>query len=195
MTKVKILIEGYAKKLKNGWIASSTTCLVTTENKKIITDPGCNRQKLFEALKSQGLTTDDIDYVFLSHCHPDHILLAGIYEKAKFITFDTNLMYDGDLILEFDKHILGKDIEIMETPGHVLEHLSLLIKTPKGKIAIAGDAIWWIEGEEQVFDINQKDHSQAKGMNMEELIESRKKLVETADYIIPGHGKMFKVEK
>ncbi|MBI2334354.1 MBL fold metallo-hydrolase [Candidatus Daviesbacteria bacterium] len=195
MAKVKILIEGYAKKLKNGWVASSTACLITTENKKIITDPGCNRKKLLEALKKEGLTANDINYVFLSHCHPDHILLVGIFEKAKFITFDTNLMYDGDLILEFDKHILGKDIEIIETPGHVLEHLSLLIKTPKGKIAIAGDAIWWIEGEEQVFDIKQKDHSQAKGMNMDELIESRKKLVETADYIIPGHGKMFKVQK
>ena len=195
MAEVKILIEGYAKKLQNGWVANSTTCLITTKNKKIITDPGGNRKKLFEALKSQGLTTDDINYVFLSHCHPDHILLAGIFEKAKFITFDTNLMYDGDLILEFDKYALGEDIEIMETPGHVLEHLSLLVKTPRGKIAIAGDVIWWIEGEEQVFDINQKDHSEAKGMDMEDLIESRKKLVENADYIIPGHGKMFKVEK
>ena len=195
MAEVKVLIEGYAKKLEGGFIASSTTCLVTTENKKIITDPGCNREKLLEALTNEDLATDDIDYVFLSHCHPDHILLAGIFEKAKFITFDTNLMYDKDLMLEFDKYLLGNDIEIIETPGHVLEHLSLLVNTPKGKIALAGDAIWWIEGEEQIFDINQKDHSQAKGMDAEQLVESRKKLLENADYIIPGHGKMFKVEK
>ncbi len=195
MAEVRVLIEGYAKKLERGFIASSTICLVTTENKKIITDPGCNREKLLEALDKEGLTTDDIDYVFLSHCHPDHILLAGIFEKAKFVTFDTNLMYDKDIMLEFDRHVLGKDVEIIETPGHVLEHLSLLINTLEGKIAIAGDAIWWIEGEEQIFDINQKDHSQAKGMNMEQLIESRKKLLEVADYIIPGHGKMFKVRK
>jgi len=195
MAEIKILIEGYAKKLEKGWVASSTTCLITTENRKIITDPGCNRKKLLEALNKEGLTTDDIDYVFLSHCHPDHILLAGIFEKAKFITFDANLMYDKDLMLEFDRYVLGKDIEIIKTPGHVLEHLSLLINAPEGKVAIAGDVIWWIEGEEQVFDINQKDHTQAKGINMEKLIESRKKLLELADYIIPGHGKMFKVKK
>ena len=194
MAEVKVLIEGYAKKLEKGWIASSTTCLVTSGINKIIADPGCNREKLLEALKIEGLTTDDINYVFLSHCHPDHILLAGIFEKAKFVTFDTNLMYDKDLILEFDKHVLGKDIEIIETPGHVLEHLSLLIDTPKGKVAIAGDVIWWIEEEEQVFDLNQKDHSQAKGMNMEKLVESRKRLIENSDYVIPGHGKMFKTE-
>lgn len=193
MAEVKVLIEGYAKQIEKGWVASSTTCLVTVGNQKIITDPGCNREKLLETLNKEGLTTNDIDFVFLSHCHPDHILLAGIFEKAKFITFDTNLMYNKDLITEFDKHELGKDIEIIETPGHVLEHLSLLVNSPKGKIAIAGDVIWWLDNEEQIFDINQKDHTQAKGMNMEALVESRKKLLEVADYIIPGHGKMFKV--
>jgi glyoxylase-like metal-dependent hydrolase (beta-lactamase superfamily II) len=195
MAEVKVLIEGYAKELKNGWVASSTTCLIETGDKKIITDPGCSRKKLLEALKNENMNTCDIDFVFLSHSHPDHILLAGIFEKAKFITFDSGLMYDKDLLISFDKFVLGRDIEIIETPGHVLEHLSLLVNTPKGKVAIAGDVIWWVEGEKQILDIYQKDHSQAKGMDMEKLIESRKKLLELADYIIPGHGKMFKVEK
>lgn len=195
MTTIKVLIEGYAKELENGWIASSTTCLITTEDKKIITDPGCNRQKLLEALREEGLATDDINYIFLSHCHPDHVLLAGIFEKAKYVTFDSNLIYDKDLLTVFDKNALGKDIEIIETPGHVLEHLSLLIDTSQGKVAIAGDVIWWVDGETQVVDINKEDHSQAKGMNREDLIESRKKLLKIADYIIPGHGKMFKVNK
>ncbi len=195
MAEVKILIEGYAKQLDNGWVASATTCLVTTGKIKIITDPGCNRKNLLEALSKENLATGDIDYVFLSHQHPDHILLAGIFENAKFITFDTNLMYDNDLITEFDKHELGEEIEILETPGHVLEHLSLLVNTDKGKIAIVGDVIWWLDSEEQVFDLHQKDHSQAKGMNMETLVESRKKVMALADYIVPGHGKIFKVEK
>lgn len=195
MAEIKILIEGYAKKLEKGWIASSTTCLITSKDKRIITDPGCNRERLLKALKKEGLTTDDFDFVFLSHCHPDHILLAGIFEKAKFITYDTNLVYNKDLMLKFDKHTLGEDIEIIETPGHVLEHLSLLVNTLKGRVAIAGDVIWWIEGEKQVFDINQKDHSQAKGMNMKELVKSRKKLLDNADYIVPGHGRMFKAMK
>jgi len=195
MANIKILIEGYAKEMDKGWRASATTCLITTEDKKIITDPGCNREKLMEALEKEGLTTDDINYVFLSHCHPDHILLAGIFEKAKFVTFDLNQVYDKDLLLEFDKDILGSDTEIVDTPGHVIEHLSLVVNTDKGKIAIAGDTIWWADGEEQKFDINQRDHAQAKGMDMDKLVASRKKLIDKADYIIPGHGQMFKVEK
>ncbi|MBS3142302.1 MBL fold metallo-hydrolase [Candidatus Woesearchaeota archaeon] len=195
MAEVKVLVEGYAKQLAKGWVASSTACLITTEDKKIITDPGCNRERLLAALNKEGLTTTEINYVFLSHRHPDHVLLAGIFENAKFITFDTNLIYDKDLLLEFDKHALGKDIEIIETPGHVEEHLSLIVNTPKGKIAIAGDVIWWLDGEKQVFNISQKDHSQAKGMDMDKLIESRKRILEMADYVIPGHGKMFKVKR
>jgi len=194
MTEVKILIEGYAKKLKNGWDASSTTCLIKTKNKKIITDPGCNRLRLLSALKKENLKTSDIDYVFLSHCHPDHILLAGIFEKVKFITFDSNLMYDKDHLATFDANVLGDDVKIIQTPGHVLEHLSLLINTKQGKIAIAGDVIWWTDNEKQVFKLDQKDHSKAKGMDMATLIKSRKKLVKLADYIIPGHGKIFKTK-
>ena len=195
MAAIKILLEGYAKMQENGWIANSTCCLITSGNKKIITDPGCNREKLLAALQKENLTTKDIDYVFMSHCHPDHILLSGIFEKAKFITYDGNLQYDGDRLSGFDKRQLGDEIEIMETPGHVLEHLSLIVDTEEGKVAIAGDVIWWLADEPQVFDLHQKDHSQAKGMDMAVLVESRKKLIEAADFIIPGHGKRFKVKK
>lgn len=193
MAQVKILIEGYARKLANGWVANSTCCLITAENKKIITDPGCNREKLLAALAQEGLATKDIDYVFLSHGHPDHILLAGIFRQAKHLTFDGGMMYNQDQMTEFPKDILGPDIIIVNTPGHVPEHLALIVKTPEGKVAIAGDVIWWTDDEEQKFNINQPDHSEAKGMNLKELIKSREKLLTSADYIIPGHGKMFRI--
>lgn len=195
MTKVKVLIEGYAKKLGEGWKASCTTCLITNGNKKIVTDPGCNRVKLLEVLKRESLKTSDIDYVFLSHRHPDHILLAGLFENAKFVTYDANMMYNKDVLSTFDKNCLGNDIEIIETPGHVNEHLSLIVETPEGKVAIAGDVIWWLDDEDQIFNLRQKDHNQAVDMDMKRLVESRKKLLEKADYIIPGHGKKFRVDK
>lgn len=195
MAKIKILIEGYASPLDKGWKASSTTCLVTSGNTRIITDPGCNRKKLFAALAVENLKTADIDYVFLSHSHPDHILLAAVFENAKYVTFDGGLMYDKDIMLAFDKHVLGADIEIVETPGHVPEHLSLLVNTPEGKVAIAGDVFWWLDTEKQIVDVFQIDQSEAVGMNKNDLVTSRKKLLQIADFIIPGHGKQFKVER
>lgn len=195
MPEIKILIEWYARELETWWVASSTVCLVDTWKLKIITDPWCNRGRLLEALDGEGLKTWDIDYVFLSHWHPDHFLLASIFENAKYITFDTNLLYDNDLMLDFENDVLGENIEILETPGHTLEHLSLLVNTPKGKVVIAGDVFWWTDNEEQIVDIYKEDDSHIIWRDMNQLIESRKKILNIADYIIPGHGKIFKVDE
>ena len=121
-------------------------------------------------------------------------MLAGIFENSKFVTFE-ELMYDKDMQLEYDEKVLGADTQVVQTPGHAPEHCSLLVETEKGKVCIAGDVFWWAEGEEQKVDINKPDDAHPKELNMEKLKDSRKKLLEMADYIIPGHGKMFKVEK
>lgn len=194
MAEVKVLIEGYAKELDNGWLACSTVSLIKSNNKLIISDPGCNRKKLLKALDKEGLKPNNIDFVFLTHGHVDHSLLAGIFENAKFVTFES-LMYDKDLQLEFEDNVLGQDIKIIETPGHSIEHISLIVDTDKGKYVIAGDVFWWVDGEEQIIDINKEDDAHPKELNMEELKKSRKLILEKADYIIPGHGKMFKVVK
>ena len=48
MNQVKILIQGYAKEIENGWKASSTVTLIKSGDKNIIVDPGCNRKRLLE---------------------------------------------------------------------------------------------------------------------------------------------------
>ncbi|HUW21053.1 MAG TPA: hypothetical protein VMW41_00110, partial [Candidatus Bathyarchaeia archaeon] len=60
----------------------------------------------------------------------------------------------------------------------------------------AGDVFWWVDDEEQKIDKeNLMIHQDPYMKNKEELRESRKKLLKIADYIIPGHGEMFKIEK
>lgn len=193
MAEVKILVEGYAKELKNRWLASSTSTLIKSDGNLIVFDPGCNREKIIEALNKEKLKTEDINFVVLSHGHIDHSLLAGMFKNAKVISFES-LLYDKDLMTELKENILGKDTEIIKTPGHCAEHISLLVNTNKGKYAITGDVFWWVDGAEQIVDINKQDDSHPVELNMKELIKSRKKLLETADYIIPGHGEMFKVK-
>ena len=194
MNKIKVIIEGYAKEIKGGWLASSTATLIKSSDKLIISDPGCNRERLLRTLDAEKLKPEDIDFVFLTHGHVDHSLLAGIFTNARIVTFES-LMYDKDLQIEFENDILGSGTEIVKTPGHTAEHISLMVNTNKGKYAIAGDVFWWSEGEKEIVDINKEDDSHPKELNMDELKESRRKLLELADYIIPGHGKMFKVSK
>ena len=83
MATVKILIEGYAAQIENGWKASSAVTLIESNGKNIIVDPGCNRSRLIQEIADAGLRLGDIDFVFCTHNHTDHVMLAGIFESAR----------------------------------------------------------------------------------------------------------------
>ena len=83
---------------------------------------------------------------------------------------------------------LAKDVSILFTPGHTEDMISVLVNTLKGKVAITGDAI---DSEK----MSQMDIQPALCWDLEEFNKSRKKILNIADYIVPGHGDIFKVEK
>jgi len=194
MTEVKVLIEGYAKESDEGLLASCSTVLIKDSNKNILVDPGCNPKLLIESLKKQGLELKDIDLIFLTHYHPDHILNIRLFPNVDVL--DGGIIYRNDLEIEFEDKIPETNIKFIDTPGHAHEQASLIVETEQGKIGIASDLFWWTDKDEQKTDydslINLKDPYMK---NEHDLKESRKKLLSMADWIIPGHGKMFKVEK
>ena len=148
-------------------------------------------KKLLEELSNNGLKTSDIDFVLLTHTHTDHAMLTGIFEKAQVLNSEE--IYDSDKQLEHGNKIPIKGLAIISTPGHVDDHCSLVVKIDEGIYVVAGDVFWWKDDEEQKIDVNKPD--QAYPGDMKQLTASRKKILEIADFIIPGHGKMFKVEK
>lgn len=189
MNKVKVLIQGYARETGKGWVANSTVVYIESNEKKMIVDPGCNKEKLVKALLENNIKIEDIDYVFLTHGHVDHVLLASIFENASII--DELYIYQKDIINKHGGIIPGTDLKIIRTPGHKEEHCSLIVNSTEGTYAIAGDVFWWLDDEEPIIKLDKPDND-PEHMNIDKLIESRKKLLEIADYIIPGHGKMFK---
>ena len=193
MAEVKVLIEGYAKQVKNGWLASSTVTLVKSNNRNIIVDPGCNRNRLILALNKEGLKTGDIDFVLLTHNHTDHTLLSGIFESAKVLNSEE--VYNNDNQISHNNKIPKTDLKIIQTPGHSPEHCSLIVPTPKGVYLVAGDAFWWMDNEKQIVDVKKADEAHPQELDMKKLIASRKNILSLADFVIPGHGKMFKVSK
>lgn len=195
MAGVKVLIEGYVKEEENYELASCTTTLIKENKLKIIVDPGMDRKKLLEALEKENLSAKEIDYIVLTHYHLDHSLLTGIFENAKILDDSNIYSWDGK-IKEHEGKVPGTNIKIIKTPGHDPFHCSVLVDTEKGKIAIVADVFWWSDGEEQKIDKkNLMQHKDPYVKNEEKLKESRKKIIEIADWIIPGHGKMFKVNK
>lgn len=196
MVKVKILVEGYVKEENEVEYASSSATLLQENNVNVVVDPGMDRQLLLRSLKAESLTPENIDYVVLTHTHLDHCFLVGIFENARVVDNESVYSSDGKIVSHNSK-IPGTSIEMIKTPGHDQFHCSVLANTEEyGKVAIVGDVLWWRTGEVQRIDteklINRAD---PYVKNESQLIESRKKILETADYIIPGHGKMFKANR
>jgi len=196
MAKIKILVEGYAKEIDGEEFASSTTTLIQDADLNIVVDPGMDRKLLVSALKKENLSLNQIDYVILTHTHLDHSLLAGIFENAKILDNNDIYFFDGK-IGEHEGKVPNTEIQIIKTPGHDQFHCSVFVNTEDlGRIIIAGDVFWWADNESQKTDKQSLlEHKDPYVKDIGALDESRKKILELADYIIPGHGKMFKVEK
>jgi len=194
MAEVKILIEGYARKENGVWFASPSTILIKDSGLNILVDPGANKKLLLEALRKEKLRQEDIDIIFLTHYHLDHLLNIRLFPDKT--VYDCDTINNNDKIETYSGNIPNTNIQVIPTPGHAHEHCSLLVETKKDKIIIAGDVFWWEDGEKQKTDKESLlEHEDPFVKDKEALKESRQKLLDIADYIIPGHGKMFKVEK
>ena len=187
MTKVKILIYGYVK--GDGSKVEPTTTLIQDGKTNIIVDPGMGKNKptrFRKALAREGLKLKDINIVFCTHYHLDHTQYIGLFPKARIIDF--LYTYEGDKWLDHkgEGYKLSPNVSIIHTPGHTPEHASLKVKANKEIVIIAGD-VWWLETMEPKID--------EMALDQKQLEKSREKVLEVADWIIPGHGKIFKNPK
>lgn len=184
MAKVKVLIRGYVR--GGGAKVAPTTTLVQDGKVNIIIDPGMGvnkKETLKRVLNKESLDFNDIDIIFCTHYHLDHTQYVGLFQKAKLIDYKFIYKRNNWLDHRGEGFKISPNVSIIHTPGHTLEHASLLVKTEKGKIAVAGD-LWWHS------DFSPKIDRMA--WNQKILEKSRKKILKIADYIIPGHGKMIK---
>jgi glyoxylase-like metal-dependent hydrolase (beta-lactamase superfamily II) len=190
MTEVKVLVEGYFKDLsKTRCCAGATITLVRDEDKNILVDTGnpMDKDKIIRALKKMSLKPENIDLVIITHFHPDHVGCNYLFEKAKFITPGVAFWDDiFDRATETQK--LSQNLELIKTPGHSEDSATLLVKTKIGLVACAGD-LFWFENDDKT-KLMEEDCSDKKLFYI-----NREKILKIADFIVPGHGKMFKVKK
>ena len=137
---------------------------VLDNGKHIIIDPGHvvtpylqepALDRLTQEIKNDGLKSEDIGLVILTHAHPDHTEAASRIKaisnaKIAMLTDEVNLnkRYGGPNIdvtltegeLKLDSPLKSK-IEIIRTPGHSSGHIS--IYWPQEKALAVGDVVFY----------------------------------------------------
>jgi len=185
MAEVKVLINGFTNE-DSAKAGEEKTCatitLVRDGNSKIIVDPGVldGQKILIDRLEEEGLSVDDIDIIFITHSHIDHYRNIGMFPEAK--TLEYYGLWDKNTVQDWQEKF-SDDIKIIKTPGHSLDSLTFLVKTSEGIVAICGDVFWKKDFPE----------SDAYAVDNEKLKESRKIVLESAGWIVPGHAGIYKI--
>jgi len=187
MAKVKILVKGYTTAdtaESGGEKTCPTITLVKDKDIVMVVDPGVleDQKILIDKLKEENLSIDDVNIVCITHSHIDHYRNIGMFPRAK--TLEYWGLWDKNMVEDWDEQFTD-DIKILKTPGHNYDSITLFVKTEEGVVAICGDVFW--------KENYPKDDAYAS--DKEQLGKSRERVLEMADYIIPGHGEMFKVKK
>jgi len=173
--------------------ADCSISLIKGQNRTILVDTGLPGDKDFiiKALEGKGLQTKDVDVVVCTHGHSDHVGNIGLFPNSLLIVSCDVCRGDVYLDNKLAKDIpynLDIDIDVIYTPGHTGRDVSVIVRnTTCGTIIVSGDLF------ESESDIGDASRWKAVSENHDIQTLSRWKVIELADYIIPGHGPMFKV--
>jgi len=159
------------------WRIHNNCFLVEASNKLILMDTGVGegpypRYKnmkggLQDALQSFEIANDDIDFVFMTHAHPDHVAWnlnsdgSPRFANAEYILhkndweeftnrdpvppffgrFIEPLRELGVMRLVEGDYEITSGVEIFETPGHTPGHMSARIHSKKESLLVVGDVL------------------------------------------------------
>jgi len=191
--EVIILKTGYCLRQGKTARADGTVTLIRGPV-NIIVDTGSppDRQHIIDGLAREGLTPDDIDYAVCTHGHSDHVGNNNLFPGATFIVSHDISKGDEYSFHDFNSgapYMIGERIEVIATPGHTSQDISVIVKTKEGVYAVAGDLFECKE------DLENEELWKASSELPVEQKKSRAKLLAMADFIVPGHGEMFEARK
>lgn len=167
---------------------SSITLIKSNYNVLVDTGARADETRILEKLGENEVETSDIDYVINTHWHQDHTSNNHLFPDAKIIAGDTVWLPKEDAnkspVETEVKKIKG--VEVLRTPGHTPDHLSVLAQAGKRHV-VAGDAFY-------EKDLKAGTVPRAYD-NLGQFKNSARSVLDNADVIIPGHGPRINVDE
>jgi N-acyl homoserine lactone hydrolase len=210
MMKLDLLIPGLSAKTDHFLFGICTMVLLRDGKRNMLFDSGAYRIRgaLIAALAKRGLTPDDIDAVFMSHLHWDHVENIDLFRKADIYVSRTEYDYTASILptdwgtppavremlhglrlafLDDRDQELFPGVRTITLPGHSIGLQGLVVDTEDGKAVLAADALWSardaVRGKPDLafFDFD-------KGA------ASLQKLLAAGTIFYPGHDRPFRLE-
>ena len=182
---VKQIVEGFVKSDKKTWIDACSSVTLVKEGKRVILIDTGGRgffNKIKESLKKEGISPLEVTDIINTHSHQDHIWNNAFFENATFVNSTGVLrekFYWKSLPLK-----IGKNIEVIPTPGHSDDGCSVIVRTMEGVYGVTGDLFYLDQDKIPSFEKNTFEIKKNRGLVLKDV-----------DFVIPGHGRMFEVKK
>jgi N-acyl homoserine lactone hydrolase len=207
MPRVDTVLQGFTVGTDQGLLGFCTVTLIRG-SRNILVDAAQvgRRQVLLQRLSALGVAPNDIDVVFLTHAHWDHILNMDLFPNAEFLIHPAEREYAKhphehdwatpkytSLILESyrlrevqEGQEIDEGVQVIDTPGHTPGSISLLVQSPDGRAALCGDTM-------------HNSWSAVSGLprlvfwDVEKAKASIRKILDRSDVVYPGHDRPFRL--
>lgn len=206
--KFDVVFDGFPGKSERGYLGWSSAVLLKGERLGMFDTAGINdRVELVSRLRARGLSPNDIDYVVASHFHFDHVGNLPLFPRATLYLHENEIHHAGqspqiDLAVpeELYQSLRGSDrLTVLHgesgsveghrwihTPGHTPGSVSLSVHHDGGVWIFASDAVKNL--------LEARTGEVWMTLDQEQSRNSISKIVREADWIIPGHDRVLRVD-
>ncbi|WKY15608.1 hypothetical protein Q1695_000802 [Nippostrongylus brasiliensis] len=199
-TYVTQLVQGRLERIEQGSKMTASVSLVYDNGYYVLVDTPSStdlqaKETMLRSLSTKSINPGEVQLVVTTHGHPDHFGQGNFFPNARH--FFGSYEYADDIYIktELDMNDTMKitaNVELWNTPGHTAQDISVIVSRVSccGTVAVVGDLFY-----DEADALNETSEWFNEAWNPVVGRCSRDKVICRADYIIPGHGKLFRVNQ